>query len=141
MLPTNLLPSGALDAMRNTAQQFMQQQITLYKPVISYNQYGQQVLASGTLTQVSGYIGGISGSDKEIVSALFRTGVEIKSIATLLMPVNTVIDNKYKARVNETVYNVVWNNSGTMEGVHVYCKAIVIDIDRTDEALNYDSQV
>jgi len=54
MLPTNLLPDGALNAIRNIAQQFMQEQITLYKPTITYNQYGQQVLASGTLTQVSG---------------------------------------------------------------------------------------
>ena len=146
MLPTNLLPSGALDAMRTTAQQFMQQQITLYKPTISYNQYGQQVLASGNLTSVSGYIGNISGSDRELIAGVIgeftqRAGVEIRSIATLLMPVDTVIDNQYKARVNETVYSVIWNNSNTMEGVHVYCKAIVVDIDRTDEALNYDSQV
>jgi hypothetical protein len=139
MLPTNLLPDGALNAMRNTAQQFMQQQITLYKPVITYNQYGQQVLASGTLTQVSGYIGALSGSDRELVNTLSRSGMEIKSIATLLLPVETTIDNNYIARVGNTTYNVIWNNADTMDGVQVYCKAIVVNLLRTDEAVNYQT--
>ena len=51
----------------------------------------------------------------------------------------TVIDNDYNVMINSKRYNVIWNSTDTMDGVQVYCKAIVIHLVRTDEAVNYQT--
>lgn len=142
MLPTTLLPDGALENMRATAQQFMRQTMYIYNPTITYDSYGSQVVASGTPVQSSGYIGAITGTDRELIVELLngvtkRDGVEIREVSTILLPDTITVDDTNIIRVGSKDYNVLWSNTSLMNGVKVYTKAIGVHLARRDEKINY----
>jgi hypothetical protein len=133
MLPTTLLPDIGL--VRAQANQFMTSIVTLFTPQISYDTYGQQTITSGNVVQVSGYVGALSGKDREFISSISRNGTETTHIATLLVPFNTVIDESYNVLVDNHRYNVLWSNNETSNAVQVYTKAIISRIDRGDDII------
>jgi hypothetical protein len=136
MLPTTLLPDISL--VRAQANQFMTSIVTLFTPEITYDTYGQQTITSGNVVQVSGYVGALSGKDREFITSLSRNGTETTHIATLLVPFNTVIDENYNVLVDNHRYNVLWTNNETSNAVQVYTKAIISRIDRGDERITYE---
>ena len=136
MLPTALLPDISL--VRAQANQFMTSIVTLFTPQISYDTYGQQTITSGNVVQVSGYVGALSGRDREFINSISRNGTETTHIATLLVPFTTIIDESYNVLVDNHRYNVLWSNNETSNAVQVYTKAIISRIDRGDERINYE---
>jgi hypothetical protein len=138
MLPTWLMPTGALATMRAQAQSFMQDTIALYTPTLTYDRYGTQIVASGTPNTIACYFGDVSGSDKELVSETLqsivqRDGAEIRSVATALLPFETVVTNDMIARKNDKDWHVIWNSNDTSDFVQLYTKLIVAHIVRRDE--------
>lgn len=142
MLPTTLLPDGALDTMRQSAQQFMRQTMYIYDPTITYDSYGSQVVTSGTPVVASGYIGAITGTDRELITELLngvrqRDGIEIREVSTILLPDTIAITDTNIIRANDKDYNILWSNTNLMNGVKIYTKAIGVHLARRDEKINY----
>jgi predicted TIM-barrel enzyme len=136
MLPHNLLPDIGL--VRAQAQQFMTSIVTLFEPTITYDDYGQQIITSGTGVQVSGYVGALSGKDKELLRSIsgnytYRNGKEISHTALLLLPFGTIIEENYIVLVNNQQYDVIFTNNDTSDAVQVYTKAIITRVDRVDD--------
>jgi len=127
MLPTSLLPANALSFMRDIANQFMQEPITLYSGAIAYDMYGQQTVTSGVTWSGLGYVGKLSGKDREMLNQLNqywggRDGMEYKYLSTILLPFETPIEENYIARIQDKDYQIVWHTNDTMNGVQVYTK-------------------
>lgn len=131
-LPTTLLPSGALVAMRDVAQSFMTTPITIYDVTETYSIYGEATRTSGVVWSGLGYVGKLSARDVDLVTSsdFYRTreeGVEIKYMATILLPFEVSIDPRYKIATSGTVWDVIWDNNNTSDGVQIYTKALVRD--------------
>ena len=130
MLPTSLLPANALAFMRDIANQFMQEPITLYSIAITYDMYGQQTVTSGVTWSGLGYVGFVGKSsyrDREMLNQLNqywggRDGIEYKYVATILLPFETAVSENYIARINQKDYQIIWVGNDTMNGVQVYTK-------------------
>ena len=140
-LPEYLLPAGALTAMRQTANDFMTQEMAIYAISLAYDKYGQQVVTSGLLATVTGYFGAVKGRDKELLSQTLqaytrRDGVRVSTDALVLLPFETTIENDQIVRVNDKDYHVVWNNTDTQDSVQLYTKAIVVHFMVQDEKIN-----
>jgi hypothetical protein len=138
MLPTWLLPTGALATMRAQSESFMQDSIALYTPIITYDRYGTQIIASGMPVTSACYFGDVSGSDKELIietlqSVVQRDGAEIRNVATVLLPFETDVTNDMIARKNDKDWHVIWNSNDTSDFVQLYTKLIVAHIVRRDE--------
>jgi hypothetical protein len=145
MLPNNLLPDGALSAMRSIALQFMQEPVTIFEPILTYDTYGQQIVTSGTLVQVSGYVGRASGADRELVkrddgNAFYHSGIETRQFATVLVPVDTELSTTHVILIKEKPYQVVWHTDDGMRGVMPYTKCVCVSITRLDEMYRYQQQ-
>lgn len=141
MLPSYLLPSGALSSMRTIAVDFMTTQMSIYEISLSYDMYGRQTATSGLRSTVSGYLGAIRGSDRELLNQTMqaytrRDGVKVKTDALVLLPFETYIENDDVIRANGRDWHVVWNNNNTQDSVQVYTKAIVVDLVTQDEKEN-----
>lgn len=124
--------------MRATARDFMTETLFLYNVNIAYDEFGRQVTTSGLLATVSGYFGGLSGSDQELLSNSIlgitqRNGVRVKTSALALMPFETTITNQNIIRKAGEDWHVVWNNNDTQDSVQVYTKAIVVQFETIDE--------
>lgn len=131
-LPTTLMPSGALTAMRDVAQQFMTTPITIYDVTETYSIYGEAVRVSGVVWSGLGYVGKLSARDVDLVTSsdFYRTrdeGVEIKYMATILMPFEVVIEDDYKISANNVIWEIIWNNNATSDPFQLYTKALVRD--------------
>jgi len=109
--------------------------VTLFTPQIAYDTYGQQTITSGNVIQVSGYVGALSGKDREFINSISLKGTETTHIATLLVPFSTVIDESYNVVVDNHRYNVLWTNNETSNAVQVYTKAIISRIHNGDDTL------
>ena len=138
MLPAYLLPSGALAGMRRQAQDFMRQPMTIYAIELGYDRFGTQIVTSGAVVTTSGYIGGIRGSDRELMSATMqsytqRQGVRVKTDALVLLPFETQLDTDYIINTNDQDWHIVYHNNETMNGVQVYTKAICVQYHTEDE--------
>lgn len=133
MLPSYLLASGTLAHMRTTARDFMQSPINIYNVTLGYSQYGEQTTSSGLVYSTSGYIGAITGSDRELLSAFIRTGVDTNHYATILLPFDTDVRDTYIMRFNNADWRVVWHTNDTMDAVQIYTKCIVGRLTQSDE--------
>ena len=139
-LPATVLPTGTLELMRAQAQAFMRQSLVLYNPTLAYDTYGTQVVTSGIGVTVSGYVGAVRGTDKDLLietmqSIVQRDGVEIRSVAIVLLPFETVITNQYVIHHRQKAWNVIWNSNDTMDAVQIYTKALIAHITRKDETI------
>ncbi len=131
-LPTTLMPSGALTAMRDVAQLFMTTPITIYDVTETYSIYGEAVRASGVVWSGLGYLGKLSARDVDLVTSsdFYRTrdeGVEIKYMGTVLIPFEVPLEPDYKIQANNIVWDIIWNNNSTSDPVQLYTKALVRD--------------
>ena len=131
------LPSGVLANMRTTAAQFMQEPVTLYVPEISYDTYGSQIITSGSLTLTSGYVGAVSGKDRELVAGVLRqlqdNGIQTSYLSTVLLPIDTELEDTTVLVINDQRWRVVWDNRDTMDSVQLYTKIIALRITNQDE--------
>lgn len=123
-LPISMLPIGQLQSMRNQANGVMTEQVRVCSIDVAYNDYGQQVVTSGLLFTSSGYVGKISGRDRELLERLNYTGTETETMVTILLPfANEVhIDEVIHAQNKE--WRVIWSNADTQDSVQIYEKAI-----------------
>lgn len=131
-LPITLLPSGALNVMRSTADSFMVTPAVLYNIVNTYSIYGEPVQSSGVLWSGLAYIGDVSAKDVDLFRStdfyISRTdGREVKYLATVLMPYNVQVDTYNKVKILDKEWEVVWHNRAVTQGVRVYTKVIVRD--------------
>ena len=131
-LPNTLLPSGTLNGMRYTASQFMTTPIILYEISKSYTVYGEPIEASGVIWSGLCYIGDVSARDLDLLrKSDFYTsrndGVELKYLATILIPFEVQVDSYDKMKVNGVDWEIIWNNNATSNAVQVYTKLIVRD--------------
>ena len=137
-MPFPFLDAFTRNAMRATANQFMQSAIEIYNPTLAYDGYGKQIVASGTAISTSGYVGSVRGSDKELVtetmqSYVARNGVETKQLALFLLPNETPIDAASIIRTSNQDWHVIWHNNITMNEVQLYTKVIAAQFSRKDE--------
>jgi len=129
-IPLNLLPSGTLAAMRNTADQFMTTPVVLYSRTLSYSIYGEPLVVSGVVWSGGAYIGKLSAYDKDLIlksDFYIRRfdGEELRYFATLLVPFSVALDDSYQIVNGAEVWNVLWTNESTSDAVQVYSKAIL----------------
>lgn len=111
--------------MRNTAAQFMTESVTLYNPTFTYDAYGQQIVASGVGSTSIAYIGAVSASDKELIGAMYRTGMKTSYIATLLLPFDTNVYDTTIIHHNLTDWRILWHTNDTGNAVQTYTKCII----------------
>lgn len=124
MLPTSLLPSGALDTMRMQANMFFTTPVSVYETSIQYDRYGQEIITSGFRFSTSGYTGKISGRDRELLEALKLLGSETETNILVLIPIDNPLRITDTIVVYGTNYRVIWHNDHTQDSVQLYQKAI-----------------
>lgn len=131
-LPITLLPSGALQAMRTTADSFMTTPATLYNITTSYSIYGEPVETSGVLWSGLAYIGNITARDLDLIrrSDFYisrNDGREVRYLATVLVPFSTALETYDVFRINDIDWEIIWHNKSTSDAVQVYTKTIARD--------------
>jgi hypothetical protein len=139
-LPTALLPSGMFTKILSEANLFFTEPVDVYSVVLSYNAYGTQVPVSGLRFSTSGYIGKISGKDKELLEFVTRkslTGTETETYATVLLPVGNSVFTDNVIRSQNAEYRVIWTNTDTGNGVQVYEKALCAKYTIVSEKLRF----
>lgn len=124
MLPSALLPSGELERIRATANQFMTEEIRVCSISLGYNETGQQIVTSGLLYTASGYVGRISGKDQELLERLGLTGTATETFVTILIPFGNTISITNIIHAQNKEFRVIWSNSDTQDSVQIYEKAI-----------------
>lgn len=129
-LPITLLPSGVLQSMRQTAEQFMTTPVVVYNPSISYSIYGEPLVSSGVVWSGNGYIGKLSAYDRDLIlksDFYIRRfdGEELKYFATLLLPFSASLEDFYTVSTGSDVWEIQWTNESTSDAVQVYTKAIM----------------
>lgn len=133
MLPSRYLPSGALAEMQAIARGFMTTPIYIYDLVITYNTYGEQIITSGLIATVSGYLGKLSGRDLELLQMNTYHGVRTDTAAIVLFPNGTHIDNEYILRANDKDWRVVVSYNDLQDSVTVYEKVIIAQTNIVNE--------
>lgn len=131
-LPITLLPAGALDSMRDTADLFMNTPAVLYNITKTYSMYGEPVETSGVLWSGLVYIGDVSARDVDLLRSTDfyisrNDGREVKYLATILLPYQVDVDTYDKLKVSNKDWEIIWHNRSTSSGVRLYTKTIVRD--------------
>ena len=131
-LPTTLMPSGAFSAMRGVAQLFMTTPMTIYDVTETYSMYGEPIRFSGAVWSGLGYIGKLSARDIDLVTStdFYRSrddGSEVTYMSTILLPENTLVEDNYRIVVNNTEWQIIWNNIQTSSAVRFYTKIVARD--------------
>lgn len=126
-----MLTPSQLALLRTQANQFFSETISVYSPTISYNEYGQDVVASGLIITTSGYIGKLSGKDLELVKGSNNNGkinenvgMQHEDFAVVMIPLGTEIQNQYIVRAQGRDWRVVWSNAYLNDPYKLYEKAI-----------------
>lgn len=132
-LPISLLPAGQLTLMRNQANGFMTETINVCSLTYDHDGNGQQVVSSGLLFTVSGYIGKISGKDQEMLENLQLVGTSTETFVTILLPFGNQIDTSNVIHAQNLEWRVIWSNKDTQDSVQIYEKAICARYRITEE--------
>lgn len=138
MLP--FLSSGILNQMRSTANDFMQDTVQVLSTSITYNDYGDQTVDTTVSFSGLGYVGSLTGSDRDLFTSLQqyrgeRVGNVTSYGALVLLPFGTEISDTDLILANGYEWGVVWHNNDTMDAVQLYTKAIIMREVKTDEPL------
>ena len=108
-LPISLLPAGQLQAMRNTANGFMTENIRVCSIDVDNDDYGQQVVTSGLRFACSGYVGKISGRDRELLEQFNYTGTETETMVTILLPFGNQVQVDEIIHAQNKEWRVIWS--------------------------------
>lgn len=122
------LPSTILEYMRAQANAFMTEPVEVYSITVNLNGDGQQIYSSGLKYTTSGYVGGISGRDKELLERLKLLGVETEHRVLVLLPIGQPIDKDDVVRTATRELRVIWSNKDTQDTVQLYQKAVCADL-------------
>ena len=116
--------------MRSIANGFMTEPVQLITTTIAYDIYGQQSLTTIVTWSGLGYVGRVSGRDRELLNQLNqhwggRDGIEYNYTATILLPFEVLIEPDTLIHTNGYDYDVIWCNNETQNTVQLYTKLIV----------------
>jgi hypothetical protein len=121
----NLLPNTTVLAlMRSQSNALMSTPVEVYNVTITYNTYGQQVVSSGLVFAVSGYVGAVRGKDEEYLVSKGYTGIGTEQHVTVLVPFGNTITINQIVRTNNKDFRVVWTNDYTQDSIQLYTKAL-----------------
>lgn len=121
----NLLPNTTvLTLMRSQANALMSTPVEVYDVTISYNAYGQQIVSSGLVFAVSGYVGAVKGKDEEYLVSKGYAGIGTEQTVTVLVPVEHDVSIDQVIRTNNKDFRVVWTNTYTQDSIQLYTKAL-----------------
>lgn len=120
-----MLPNTTVLAlMRSQANALMSTPVEVYDITITYNAYGQQVVSSGLVFAVSGYVGAVKGKDEEYLITKGYAGIGTEQTVTVLVPVEYDINIEQIVRTNNKDFRVVWTNTYTQDSIQLYTKAL-----------------
>jgi hypothetical protein len=124
-----MLPLSNISALRTTATGFMTEPVSIIEITNYYDMYGQQT-TSGMITWSGlGYVGNVSGKDRELLfgSGLTtaRDGNEFLYTSLVLLPFETPIEETNLIRFNSQDWDIIWHNNDTQDTVQLYTKIIV----------------
>lgn len=133
------LKDAQLATMRRQAELFFTEPVEIYNLTLTYDEYGQQIVTSGLVASVSGYVGAVKGYDRELFARLVdntigqRDGWQTKLVGILLVPKGTPLDTRYAVHISGQVYTVIWENIITQNSVQLYEKAFLVKYIEIDE--------
>jgi hypothetical protein len=134
-MPT-LTPTQLAQA-RAQAVAFFDTPVSVYNLTITFDGYGKQIIASGLLYAVTGYVGKVSGKDTELLTRLGLAGTETDTMLTVLVPFENQIQNTNIVVTNGKQYHVIWHNDSTQNVNQLYTKAICIEYSIEEEKKRY----
>jgi hypothetical protein len=125
-----MLPLSNISALRTTANGFMTEPISIIEITNYYDIYGQQT-TSGMITWSGlGYVGNVSGKDREMLNQLNqywggRDGNATTYTSLVLLPFETPIQVTNVIRFSGQDWDIIWHNNDTQDTVQLYTKIIV----------------
>lgn len=102
-----MIDTRMVKEMRRILQkQFMPETVNLYSITVTRNIAAQETTSRTFVTTISGQFAEVSRQEREIISALTKTGIENTESIKLIIPFDTVIDTSQQI---ETVSGIFWN--------------------------------
>lgn len=124
MLPSSLLTSAALAQMRSFANDVMIEPVTVCSVSVAYDGYGKQILSSGIVYSLSGYVGKPSGTDLELLTGTEYTGEKTNDTILVLLPYGNLILEEYVIHTQDDAWRVINSNHALQNGIKIYERAI-----------------
>jgi hypothetical protein len=121
------LPPERLAAIRDTAEQAMQDNITFYTIDVQRDVYGNETIVSGVANTYPCLMAAMNGKDEEVVWVHSTDGFIKTRTVKCLLPYDAEVDSSYVAVVSGTNqrWRVVWENSHITDNYRVYVKAFL----------------
>lgn len=135
MLPSSLLTSTALARMRDFANDVMIEPVTVVSVSVAYDMYGKQVLTSGIVYSMSGYVGKPSGNDLEMLREKEYVGERTDDNILVLLPYGNPILESYIIHTQNSAWRVINSNHALQNGIKIYERAICQKVTIEDSKL------